>query len=321
MAETLTTSHDTASSSQWLGLKSRIKDHYDRCSTYYYSLWGEHIHHGYWTSPELSKEQAQMELIKLLVKRAGGLERSGIRVLDVGCGIGGTSRYLAQEHGCQVTGITISDEQVRMAKKLSGGDEHGSSEAFIPVPRSSSTDPQSGDAGSVRFIELDAEKMGEYFEGDCFDIVWISEALSHFPNKALFFQAATKLLQGGREKCLIIADWFKAPNLTPEKHQSDIVPIEAGMLLPPLCTRSDYVQFASDAGLATLDEALEIGERVSATWDISIGLVADPKLWALAITQGRDFVAFLRAFQAMRAGFRNKTFEYAVLAFQAQLPN
>ena len=39
-------------------------------------------------------------------------------MLDVGCGLGGTSRFLAREHACEVTGITISGRQAEMAQKL-----------------------------------------------------------------------------------------------------------------------------------------------------------------------------------------------------------
>ena len=42
----------------------------------------------------------------------------GSNVLDVGCGIGGTARYLAQNYGCTVTGINISGRQVEMANSL-----------------------------------------------------------------------------------------------------------------------------------------------------------------------------------------------------------
>jgi ubiquinone/menaquinone biosynthesis C-methylase UbiE len=45
--------------------------------------------------------------------------RPGMRLLDVGCGIGGPSRTLAQEHGCEITGIDLSEEYVRVAGALS----------------------------------------------------------------------------------------------------------------------------------------------------------------------------------------------------------
>ena len=91
--------------------------------------------------------------------------------------------------------------------------------------------------GKVRFIELDAERMGEYFtsssssppgsggaEQGGFDVVWISEALSHFPNKALFFRNAHQLLRPGGK--LVLADWFKAEGLGEKEFDADVKPIE-----------------------------------------------------------------------------------------------
>jgi 2-polyprenyl-3-methyl-5-hydroxy-6-metoxy-1,4-benzoquinol methylase len=40
----------------------------------------------------------------------------GLRLLDVGSGLGGASRYFAHEHGCQVTGIDLTEEYVRAAE-------------------------------------------------------------------------------------------------------------------------------------------------------------------------------------------------------------
>src|SRR5258708_23507406 len=44
--------------------------------------------------------------------------RAGLRVLDVGSGIGGPARYFAAEHGCRVTGIDLTEEFVRVARSL-----------------------------------------------------------------------------------------------------------------------------------------------------------------------------------------------------------
>ncbi len=44
--------------------------------------------------------------------------RRGMRLLDIGCGLGGASRYFAHEHGCRVTGIDLTEEYVRVADAL-----------------------------------------------------------------------------------------------------------------------------------------------------------------------------------------------------------
>ena len=46
-------------------------------------------------------------------------EITGIHVLDAGCGIGGTARYLAKEKGCQVTGIDLTASFIEIATALS----------------------------------------------------------------------------------------------------------------------------------------------------------------------------------------------------------
>ena len=128
------------------------------------------------------------------------------------------------EHGCAVTGVTISGKQVEIARKLSS-----------EVPGATVIDEEDakvklGD-GSLLFLELDAEKMGDFFTTEpnkaTFDCVWISEAMSHLPDKDLFFRNAALLLNAGGK--LVIADWFHAEGLTEKQMDDDIKPIE-GML-------------------------------------------------------------------------------------------
>ncbi|KAI1391025.1 S-adenosyl-L-methionine-dependent methyltransferase [Hypoxylon trugodes] len=296
-------------------LKGRIKKHYEIASDYYYSLWGQHIHHGLFKSPNETKEQAQVNLINFLLEHSN--LPFGAKVLDVGCGVGGTSRFLAREHGAQVTGITISDRQVQIAKQVTTT-EIGTA---TPWTEGSAKYPgkEGKEGGTVRFLELDAEKMLEHFrpagkEAEAFDCVWISEALSHLPNKELFFSSSFALLQGKGSR-LVIADWFKAPDLTPEQESADIKPIEDGMLLPRLYTVDEYVSLAEKAGFQARGSPVDISKDVAKTWDISWSLVSSPSLWAFAISQGRDGLAFLQAFRAMRRGYANGTFRYAIMCF------
>ena len=238
---------------------------------------GEHIHHGYFLHPGDSKEIAQVRLIELLLDISK--LHDGASVLDVGCGIGGTTRYLAAHKACNVTGITISGQQVRIARDLTTAKEAGSSGQVI----NDGSTPLKLNKGTVQFIELDAEKMGDFFTQEpnrkTFDAVWISEAMSHLPDKKLFFRNVEMLLNPGGK--LVVADWFKTDGMTDKELDADIRPIEGalpstttmytlmdldGMLLPPLCTQSEYVQYAKDAGLKVHTEPLDISKEVSKTW-------------------------------------------------------
>src|SRR5882762_5687890 len=93
--------------------KSKIIEHYDVVSPYYYKLWGEHLHHGYWIRGDESKEKAQQQLIEHLARLAKIPQ--GAAILDVGCGFGASSLYLCKQFGARSTGITISQVQVEMA--------------------------------------------------------------------------------------------------------------------------------------------------------------------------------------------------------------
>ena len=187
---------------------------------------GEHIHHGYFLDPKDTKEVAQTRLIELLFDRAGLGKR--VSVLDVGCGIGGTSCYLARLHDCNVTGITISGKQVEMATRLS--------REQTDIEPNAGDDRIKLDQGSVRFIELDAEKMDDYFcTQETFGCVWISEAMSHLPHKEHFFRNAFRFLEPGGK--LAVADWFKAEDLTDQQLEADIKPIEGPSLLSHTSTR------------------------------------------------------------------------------------
>lgn len=212
-------------------LKTRIQAHYDDCSPHYQQLWGEHVHHGLWRPGQegLSKEEAQVRLVEELYARAR--LPAGGRVLDVGCGVGGTSNWLAAR-GHDVTGVSLSPVQVEMAKRNMAG--HGV---------------------SVRFLAMDAEALSFPGEDGTFDAVWCSESCSHYPHKERFFAHVRRLLKPGGK--LVMVDWFAADVLGSAAWTGVIARIEKGMLLPPIGTVTGYANMHVRAGLrpiASTDE-------------------------------------------------------------------
>src|SRR6266852_7716940 len=261
--------------------KQRIRDLYDRTSPYYQSLWGAHIHHGYWISGEETKETAQNQLIEH-VARAAGLG-PGCKILDVGCGFGGSSIYLAKKYGAEATGITISPIQVEMARKAAASD-----------------------GVNAKFILMDAEEMK--FE-QTFDVVWSIESISHYSQKGRFFALAARCLEPGGT--LAITDWFRKEHLTKREYEKFILPIEKGMLVE-LDTMEDYAALLRSNGMQIVQEEI-LNKNCSKSWDLGLEILKNKALWQIATEYGSEVVNFLRAFRAMRAGFASGNFIYGLI--------
>jgi cyclopropane-fatty-acyl-phospholipid synthase len=73
---------------------------------------------GYWKDAA-SLDEAQEAKLALVCEKLA--LKPGMRVLDVGCGWGGTARFLATRHQVEVVGLTVSREQVAHARALCRG--------------------------------------------------------------------------------------------------------------------------------------------------------------------------------------------------------
>ncbi len=83
--------------------------HYDQLDGFYREIWGEHVHHGLWTSGGERPSEAVVRLVEVVAQGAG--ISAGQSVCDVGCGYGGTSRWLAETMSSRVVGFTVSAAQ------------------------------------------------------------------------------------------------------------------------------------------------------------------------------------------------------------------
>jgi MPBQ/MSBQ methyltransferase len=106
-----------------------------------------------------------------------------IKVLDVGCGVGGTSRYLAKALGDQaeVTGITLSPNQVKRATELA----------------------VEQNVNNAKFTVMNALEME--FEDNSFDVVWACESGEHMPDKEAYINEMMRVLKPGGK--FVMATW------------------------------------------------------------------------------------------------------------------
>jgi tocopherol O-methyltransferase len=264
--------------------KEKITEFYDLVSSHFHELWGEHLHHGYWIRGDETKERAQIQLIEHLAQLAK--IQPGRTILDVGCGTGASSIYLAKHYKVEATGITISPVQVGLANQAAA---------------------KEGVNGT--FLLMDAEAMN--FE-KLFDVVWSVESISHYQDIARFFAAAAKLLT--RNGTLAVIDWFKKPNLDPTEYKQDILPIENAMLVE-LRTMQEYEAWMRANNFRIIKSEI-LNKNCAQTWDLGMEIIKKRSLWKIAATNGAMFVHFLKAFQAMRAGFASGKFVYGLVVAQ-----
>ncbi|ABB24046.1 cyclopropane fatty acyl phospholipid synthase [Pelodictyon luteolum] len=69
---------------------------------------------GYWKDAD-TLEQAQEQKLRLVFNKLD--LKPGMQVLDIGCGFGGAAKFAAEEYGVEVTAVTISGEQHRLARE------------------------------------------------------------------------------------------------------------------------------------------------------------------------------------------------------------
>jgi len=253
---------------------NHIREHYDRLSFLYRLFWGEHLHHGYWNGDE-TVPRAQIQLMERLAERAG-ISR-GATVLDIGCGLGGSAFWLARNFDCQVTGITISPVQARMASKKAKA---------------------RGLSDRVRFQLSDANQWEP--QPETFDMVWIMESSEHFPDKKRFFERCASALKPGG--VLAVCAWLRRDGPMPENEQKLVATIAEAMLSASLDSLSDYQKWMRDSGL-TVTTAEDITSHVKRTWEFCSSLADRHAMKFLVRFTGAPTRRFVASFPLMKQAY------------------
>ncbi len=261
--------------------KDVIRFHYDLSTFFYRLLWGEHIHHGLWEGDE-SALAAQLNLTNTMASLVG--LQANERVLDVGCGMGGSSMHLARTIGCDVTGLTLSPFQARWAKGM----------ALLRRLRQ-----------KTHFFCQDAETAD--FEPESFDVLWSIECTEHLFDKAAFFERAARWLKpGGR---VVICAWLAGNVENNEVARQQVYDVCEGFFCPSLGTFEDYSSWMADAGLM-VSATHDWTQRVDRTWEICIRRVERTGVRRLGKILDQDTVMFLDRFQTLLDAYRSGAMQY-----------
>jgi tocopherol O-methyltransferase len=277
-------------------LYQQIQEFYDASSGLWEGIWGEHMHHGYYGKDgnlKLDRRQAQINLIEELLTWSDDFTTNRPQnILDVGCGIGGSSLYLAEKFGARVTGITLSPVQANRAQERAKA---------------------AGLEGKADFKVANALEMP--FDDNSFDLVWSLESGEHMPDKVKFLQECYRVLKPGGK--LIFATWCHRPTTasTPlirdeEKHLEDIYRVYC---LPYVISLPQYTEIVTACGFKDL-RVDDWSTAVAPFWDDTIASAMTPQAVIGLIKAGWKTIEAAISLRLMREGFQRDLIRFGLIA-------
>lgn len=204
-------------------VRSRVRAYYRETTEESYLVWGGSalaLHLGLAARADEPAPDRDALSASLLAMNAHLADRAaitaGTRVLDAGCGVGGSSIWLSRERGAHVLGLTLDPGQVTLARRFAG--ERG--------------------ATTCAFAVADYADSG--LAPGTFDVVWMLESLCHAadPRRALA-HARSLLAPGGRFVC---ADFFAGGG------GPDCAAMCRGWVLPSLRTAGEIAALLAEVG-------------------------------------------------------------------------
>lgn len=276
-------------------LYQQIGEFYDVSSALWEKIWGEHMHHGYYGRSgdyKIERRDAQIDLIEELLAWGKITPKNAPQdILDIGCGIGGSSLYLAEKFAANVTGITLSPVQASRA-----------TERAIAASLDS----------RVQFQVANALKMP--FEDNSFDFVWSLESGEHMPDKTQFVAECYRVLKPKGK--LILATWCHretgmAGDLTTDeiKHLKEIYRVYC---LPYVISISEYQAIARQCGFYII-KTDDWSMAVAPFWDVVIDSAFNLEAITELINAGWQTIESALSLRLMSEGYNRGLIRYGLL--------
>lgn len=292
------------------GAKS-VGSEYDKWTTdkILETYWGDHIHLGWYSNPLNKSFSCAFHVFKILVLRGimglwsgkkefieakvefvdrlvsvsmSKTDRVSVgRILDVGCGVGGTTRMLARAFpAAKVVGVSISPKQVERARELSAGIDNVS---FC-----------CGDAMDLQSCVGSTQK---------FDLVWSCESMEHMPDKKAFLQSMRSV--AADHSRLVVATWCqKNSNELSNGDKDELKYLYDDWCHPYFLSCSEYAELARDVGFSSVRKYDWTRETLDSWADsIVVGvynpfpvILAGPRVWLRVLKEIYTISRMHRAF-------------------------
>uniref|UniRef100_A0A0E0LIC8 Methyltransferase n=10 Tax=Oryza TaxID=4527 RepID=A0A0E0LIC8_ORYPU len=255
-----------------------VNKYYDLATSFYEYGWGESFHFAHRWNGESLRESIKRHEHFLALQL--GL-KPGMKVLDVGCGIGGPLREIAKFSLTSVTGLNNNEYQITRGKELNR---------------------VAGVSGTCDFVKADFMKMP--FSDNTFDAVYAIEATCHAPDPVGCYKEIYRVLKPGQ--CFAVYEWCITDHYDPNNatHKRIKDEVELGNGLPDIRSTRQCLQAAKDAGFEVI-------------WDKDLA-EDSPVPWYLPLDPSRFSLSSFRLTTVGRAITRTmvKTLEYVGLAPQ-----
>lgn len=205
---------------------STIADYYNKNQIVYNFFYSKDVlHYGLWEKDTKDMKEAHVNTNKFIAKCLDINKND--TVLDAGCGIGGTSIFIAENYGAKVFGISISDVQLKIAKNRA-------SESKV----SDLTD----------FSNQDFTRTN--FEDNAFSKIIGIESICHAQKKSDFLKEAYRVLKkGGR---IAVCDGFAIRINLDAKEKEDYESFLKGWAVPNLATKDGFYEDMKKAGFKNI---------------------------------------------------------------------
>lgn len=216
----------------------RVQKYYDATQVFYEIFWHGKalgLHYGFWLDGVRSRKEAILKENEVLADFAGVKQND--LVLDAGCGIGGSSVWLAKERGANVVGLNIVNKQITKGKDL--------------VKKRKL-------AQRVSFVKGDYQQLP--FNNEVFDVYWSLESIEHVTNlKDLMTEAFRVLKPGGK---IIIATFLgNREDISPEQARQIAIARSVAGVFNDFCTVKASEEIMKEVGFVNLKN-LDMTEKI-----------------------------------------------------------